>query len=176
MTRQEFIDTVNSFWELLDFCSDEDCHICEDVYDSDGRYDEIEESLVRWAHDYNWEGLLAKLREQESNNGYEYYYRDEYDDFIGLDGDDFERYKHDVLEWIDSNGYWPEDAEEDEDWFDEPEDPAAEIDPEDAVPTEQEDYTIAELFSAGVGCLRALSEEALRQAQEDERNFANLLF
>lgn len=35
MTRNDFLNDVTEWWELLDFCSDEDCNICEDIIDSD---------------------------------------------------------------------------------------------------------------------------------------------
>ncbi len=34
MTRQEFIDNVNSFWELIEFCNDEQLDTCADIIDS----------------------------------------------------------------------------------------------------------------------------------------------
>ena len=35
MTRNDFLNDVTEWWELLDFCSDEGCNICEDIIDSD---------------------------------------------------------------------------------------------------------------------------------------------
>lgn len=31
MTRNDFLNDVTEWWELLDFCSDEGCNICEDI-------------------------------------------------------------------------------------------------------------------------------------------------
>ena len=31
MTRQQFIDEVNDWWELIDFCNEEGCSYCDDV-------------------------------------------------------------------------------------------------------------------------------------------------
>ena len=45
MTRAEFIDTVNEWWELIDFCSDENCEICNDVYSDDDRDSYIDETV-----------------------------------------------------------------------------------------------------------------------------------
>ena len=43
MTRQYFIDNINYWSELLEFCSDEDCDVCEDIYSEDARDDCIDE-------------------------------------------------------------------------------------------------------------------------------------
>lgn len=39
MTRNEFIENITEWWELKEFCSDNDCFVCEDII-SEGEYDE----------------------------------------------------------------------------------------------------------------------------------------
>ena len=35
MTRQEFIDNVTNFWDLIDWCNEHDCGVCDCVYDDE---------------------------------------------------------------------------------------------------------------------------------------------
>ena len=51
MTRNEFLDNVNDWYDLIDFCNDMGCEYCEDVYSEDCRDDYINECLMDWAHD-----------------------------------------------------------------------------------------------------------------------------
>ena len=51
MTRNDFLNNVTEWWELLDFCSDEGCYICEDIIDSD-QLDEYVEEDIRQARPY----------------------------------------------------------------------------------------------------------------------------
>lgn len=122
MTRQEFIDDVTTWYELLEFCYDEDCNICEDIVDSDmydeyiddELYDKIRNSGDKWWEIKDWLNGIP--------TGYDYY--DRYNE-CGVDEYDFDHYKDDVLDWGDSNEVWDEDEEEEEDFeedFDEEED------------------------------------------------------
>lgn len=45
MTRNDFLNNVTEWWELLDFCSDEGCYICEDIIDSDQLDEHVEEDI-----------------------------------------------------------------------------------------------------------------------------------
>ena len=119
MTRQEFIDDVTTWWELIDFCNDEGCDICEYVYSSDVYDDLINEDLQEMVKHESWQSIYDWLEDLPS--GYDYY--DTYDDYVGLDNNwDFDRYKEDVLEWADNDGtIWdePEEEEEEEELDDE---------------------------------------------------------
>lgn len=112
MTRQEFIDDVTTWWELIDFCNDEGCDICEYVYSSDVYDDIINEDLQERVNHESWQSIYDWL--EGLPTGYDYY--DTYDDYVGLDDNwDFDRYKEDVLEWADNDGaIWDEEPEEEE--------------------------------------------------------------
>lgn len=120
MTRDDFINDVEYFGELISFCDDNDIDICRGIYSSDTRDDFIDDSLLDMARHNNWRELLNILEDLNSDNDY-YYYSDEGDDWEGLNEFDFEDYKRDVLEYGDNNGLWdePEDEDEDEDGQDE---------------------------------------------------------
>lgn len=119
MTRAEFIDTVNEWWELIDFCSDENCDICNDIYSDDERDDYINQRLSDIAGNAgDWRSLRDEL--YDITTGYDYYLYNDWTDWIGLTDEDFEDYKQQVLLWMD-NGDWWEDEDDEEDWFeDEP--------------------------------------------------------
>ena len=132
MTRAEFIDTVNEWWELIDFCSDENCEICNDVYSDDDRDSYIDERLSDIADSIgDWRSLRDEL--YNITTGYDYYLYNGWTDWIGLTDEDFEEFKQRVLVWMDNGDYWEEEEDEeeffddeyydedDEDWFeDEP--------------------------------------------------------
>lgn len=114
MTRQEFVDDVTTWWELIDFCNDEGCDYCEDIVDEDAYNEYIDDSLydkVRNGHE-GWQDIYEWL--EGFPTGYEFY--DRYND-CGVDYD-FDSYKNDVLNWGDECGIWEEDEEEEEE-FDE---------------------------------------------------------
>lgn len=112
MTRQQFVDEVNDWWDLTDFCYDNDCSYCDDVYPEDSRDERINEYLVNMARDADcWQSLLDSLSSIET--GYEYYRETDDGTWVGLDNTyDFESYKDDVLDWGDSNDIWDDDEEE----------------------------------------------------------------
>lgn len=111
MTRREFIDTVNDFYDLVSFCNENGCDMCEDIYDDDERDGMIDED-IRDAVGYDsWRDIRDWL--SSIPTGYDLYIRHSSFDYDGVDND-FEDYKNDVLDWADSEGVWDDD-EEDED-------------------------------------------------------------
>lgn len=173
MTRQEFIDDVTTWSELLSFCYDEDCTICEDVYSDDSKNEYYDEELVDMARNAgSWQELYDQLG--DIPDGYDYYIRDYYGEFRGADDDDFDSYKEDVLEWMDDRDYW----EYDDDDEDDEEEPVREeyADPEDVEPVEEEDVSIAELFTTCNSKLQKIdadTEAAARAAEEEDEEAFN---
>ena len=168
MTRNEFLENVTSFYDLKDFCNDEDCNLLEDVYDEEGRDDFINDCLMDWARDDSWQDLYNRL--DNIPTGYDWYRYDDYGDWCSLDDEDFEEYKNDVLEWADNNGVWDddeEDTDEDGDNFeDEPED--------DEPAPEKEDFSVGELIGMCVVALGTIQSEGARRAREEEEEFRRL--
>lgn len=173
MTRQEFIDDVTCWSELMDFCSEEDCDICSDIYDEDYRDECIEDRLVDWARNNNWRELCDMLNRLADNNGYDWYvYDDYYDTWEPATDDEFDDRRDRVVEWMDANGYWDDDEDEEE----EEEDFVVEepVDPEDITPTPDEDCSIMDMFSAGIGCVRSVAAAEIERARQADRDFAEL--
>ena len=174
MTRQEFIDNVETWDELKDFCYDVNCDYCDEVYSADSRDDCINEDLADMARNADsWQELLGQLQDIET--GWDYYIHGDYGVWSGTeDGDDiFGDYKDDVLEWMDNNDYWDEDDEEEE----VEEEPAPDDeDPEDEEPVEEEDVSIAELFTTCNSKLQKIdadTEAAARAAEEEAEEAFN---
>lgn len=183
MTRQEFIDDVTTWSELLQFCYDED-YDTNDIYTSEQRDDYINDELMDWARNDSWRDMLDALRALEDNDGYDYYRHDDYGDWIGLDdGDDeFDDFKDNVLEWMDENAYWPDDEEDEgeEEYDDEEEAPPADDedsanDDEEDFDIEDEDCSVGEMFAASVHCIRAIAQEEIEAAKALDRAFISLV-
>lgn len=133
MTREEFLDNVNDWDELLDFCYDNDIYTCEDIH-TDAQKDEyIEDNLVEWARTSTWKELYNILDDipDESN----WYIINDYGEIWEATDDDFEDYKQRTLEKCDDDLLFDEEEpyEEDdiEDYaLDEEEEEDEEIEPE----------------------------------------------
>lgn len=114
MTRQEFINDVNDFAELIDFCNDVGCSICEDLVYYDAISDYIWDVIRDW--DSGWEELRDALGNIDTTP---YWYRHEgWLDFYGVD-DEFDDYKREVLEEADEYNYFDDEDEDDDDdaWY-----------------------------------------------------------
>lgn len=159
MTRQEFIDDVTSWSELIEFCSDEGLDCCNDVYDDESYNDEIDSELSARAHDDSWQDVRDWLRRLP--DGYGYYIKDDYGGWYTADDDDFDSRKDEVIECMDDGGYWDE--------YDEEEEPEEYIDPEDEVPVEKEDVSFAELFTTCSSQVQKLESDKIKDAAAAEQ-------
>ena len=171
MTRREFLDDVCDFSELRDFCDDNDCRICDDIYDDESKDDYINEHLSDMADDADdWRSLYRTL--DDIPTGYDYYRLDDYGDFNGLDDDDFGDYKDDVLEWMDENEYWDEDEDDEEEYFPPEEEYSEEEDDEESCKEDMQ--PVDELFSLCSEQLRVI--DAKEKAEEQRSNEEFLAF
>lgn len=176
MTRNEFINDIDTWWDLIDFCREEDCDVCEDVISDDDLSDYIEEDIENAAHDgMSWQEIRDRLNDLDTS--YDYYVNDGYMIYNGLDNDDdFEEFKSNVLDWMDSYGEWDED-EEDTDCLLEDEDTANQ-NSEDTTPLEVE-FAVTELISMCITDIKikksAEDAERRREQVEIDRALAELL-
>jgi len=108
MTRQDFIEEVSNFSELIDFCAETGCSELEEVYDEYTYYEIINEDIVQWARDGDWKSLYNIL--DSLPDGYDYY-TCEYGEWTGLGWDEFHDYKENVLLWADRNEAFDEEEE-----------------------------------------------------------------
>lgn len=121
MTRQEFVDGILDWGDLLSFCREYgyDCYV-EDIYDSYTIRDEFIDSDIRDIIDYeSWEFLRDCLDDVDlSGDYYEYRNRLEY---YCVD-DDFDDYCEDVLRACDDDLFFESEEDEEEDEEDEEQD------------------------------------------------------
>lgn len=119
MTRAEFLDNINDFYDLAQFCSDEGLSIMEDVYSDDARDEYIDDDLTEIARNYTWREMRDYL--QNIPTGSDWWVRDDWGDWCSIDND-FAQWKNDVLEEADdiarSNGWdnWFDTDDEDEEY------------------------------------------------------------
>lgn len=167
MTANEFLENVNEWWELKDFCSETGCDYCEDIVDEETLDEDVEYALSEYHRDYNWREVRDLL--DDIPTGYDYYRCDGSFDYVGLDDEDFESLKEDVYDWAFNNGYFDDEEEEeevedgallDEDFFDSSE-------PEED-PVEDEDFSVSDLMGMCSVTLITIQKDSVRRAQESE--------
>lgn len=177
MTRQEFLENVTTFGELKDFCYDQDCDLLEDVYDEDSMNEDINEHLVDWAYNDTWQELYSRL--EDIPTGYDWYRNDDYDGWIGLDDSDFDQYKQDVLDWMDVNGYWEDDEDDEGDGDDvfaeELARDAAARERDEEGEIEDEDFSVGDLIGMCGVAFVAIQKESVRRLQEADRQFGDFV-
>ena len=110
MTRQEFIEDVNSFGDLVSFCVDEGIEdLCGDVYDAGYLNDILIESIGNMR---DWEEVRDFLMNIPTRC--DYYREDGYGGYEDADYS-FDDYKNEVLQHMDENEAWDEDEEDADD-------------------------------------------------------------
>lgn len=175
MTRQEFIEGVTTWGELLDFCYDNDSNICEDIVSSDTMDDEIENDLREEVGNRSWRDIRVLLCDIDTD--YDFFRKDGILDYYPLDNHgDFDEYKDTVLDWMDDNGYWDDDEDDEEEYFDgvpyeEP--PASEEEDEPAA--EDEDFSIGELMGMCSVQFLDIQRTASRQKAQNDAEFQQYL-
>lgn len=173
MTRQEFIEGVTAWGELLDFCYDNDSSICEDIVSYDTMDEEVESDLRDEVGDRSWRDIRDLLCGIDTD--YDYYRRDGSFNYYPLDNNgDFDEYKDEVLEWMDDNGYWDEEAEE-EDFDGYPSDEYPTHEEEDDVTAADEDFSIRELIGMCSVQFLDIQRTALQQKAQNDTEFQQYL-
>lgn len=166
MTRQQFIDEITSWSELIGWCVDNGCSYCDDIYTDDDRDEIINDTLVDMAEDNNWLELKDILVTLDETSAY-YWKRDEWGDWCDVD-DDFDDYFNDVLEWADDNDMFESGEEE----------PIPEETTSEEAPVEQPDEFVADtnislgdFFVSSVESLGVIASEAATIAAEANSEF-----
>ncbi len=169
MTRQEFIDEITTWDELLDFCYEEDCTVCVDIISNTALHDRINEDLWDAVGERGWEDVRDLLDDIDLR--FDYYRIDGRLSYMPAD-DDFDGYKDEVMEWMDNGEYWDadEDAEDQNDGT---------VDEEDTVEgepqAEEEDFSIGELIGACNAELTKIQQIADERREQDVAAFEQFL-
>ena len=155
MTRADFLEHVRDFYDLVNFCSEENCYVCEDIIDDEYRDERINDDLyesIRYG-DINWYDIAGLL--EDIPTGYTHY-RTGYGSFeyFGLDDSDFDDYYHEVLTWADENEVWDEEDEEVED-----EDPGFDV----------SDFKVSDIIS---GCCEDFNKSS---SDQDDNNLPDFI-
>ena len=116
MTRTEFIDDIQCWDDLLDFCSGYDCNVCADIIPYNSLNSNLGEDFTMCGDEYDWDDIRDWLNNIDDNANY--YYRNGCFEYESVD-DQFESYKDDVLEWGDEGDIWDPEQEHDDDGDDE---------------------------------------------------------
>lgn len=116
MTRQEFIDDVNDWYDLIEFDRDNDLYVTEELIYGSSLSEYLNEDIATYIrHGGDWENLRDFL--DNISEGYDAYRVDGELEYVALDDySDFGAYKHDVLEAADDENCFDyyEDDEDDE--------------------------------------------------------------
>ena len=172
MTRQEFIDNVEYWYELIDFCNDIECDICENIISGDNLEENIREDFNDFGSEYPWTDIRSWLN--DIVDGYDYYVRQGSFEYEHLRGDDFAAYKDEVLDYMDRNDLW-DDVDEDG-WEETLESTNFEYSTpeiEDDEEFQEEDISVSDLFSACSGVLRSINESKVNEAENPTRFVCN---
>ena len=114
MTRNEFFEDVTRFYELRDFCNDNEIYECDDYFDGDDLDDEVQSDINN--DDFrSWTDLRDGLDSIET--GYDFYKREGSLYYEGCTDEDFDEIKSRVADIMDERGAWDPD-EDDEDYED----------------------------------------------------------
>lgn len=161
MTRHEFIENIDNWEELLDFCYNYNCDICDNVYDSEERDEYIDNNFYGLCREECWTTVRDYLNEIPTENDY-YKNNCSYLDWTGLDNeDDFEGYKQDALDWGDDNDIWDEEESDKEE--------------EELDPVPEEDISTSELFSMCSERFQKFKGEVTELRDEEDERFNMLI-
>lgn len=114
MTRDEFIDNIEDFGDLKDFCYENDCDYLDDIYHSDDLDQMVCEDIRSAIGGLYWYQIRDELSVIPELDDDQYFRADGSFDYVALDNEyDFDDYKRRVLDWADNNDVW----EDDDDWL-----------------------------------------------------------
>jgi len=165
MTRQEFIDTDWTWWDLYEWCNDQPrCDVFENIYSQEGYDDAINEDVSD--NGDNWQNIRDWL--YNLPDGYDFYRYDDWGEWHGLDDSDLDDVVTEALTWGDENDVW--DDEEDGEGSDEDNDPFEEE------LLEEEPIGIDDLLSGGVSVAQYLAEHAKSEREARDKMLSELVF
>lgn len=111
MTRQEFIDRVTTASDVFEFCYDEDLDYCSSWVTNDDLDGYLCEVIRDMTHNETWDRIRDFL--DGIDEGYDFYDSD--NDYCGIDDDDVENVREQILDYFEFDDEEDEDAEFEED-------------------------------------------------------------
>lgn len=113
MTRDEFIDNIEDFGDLKEFCYENECDYLDNIYHSDDLDQMVCEDIRDATRGLYWYQIRDELSVIPELDDDQYFRADGSFDYVALDDSDFDGYKRRVLNWADNNDVW----EDDDDWL-----------------------------------------------------------
>ena len=113
MTRDEFINEVTTFDDLVCFCNTNGLeHIVEYIRDGEDYENYLDELFRDMIYDYGWREARDQMNNVD-NDGYDWY-ETSYGDWVSINEDDnLDEYKDQVIEAMDRDEAWDEPEEPD---------------------------------------------------------------
>lgn len=114
MTRDEFLDEITTFSDLYDFCIHNGYDdMVGDLSTRDDIEDEIDDDIYSFLGDYMWYELRDRLDNIDLDG--DWFRKDGRLDYVCVD-DDFDDWRDELLDSLDYNEWFDEEAEEDDEY------------------------------------------------------------
>lgn len=107
MKRSEF-DALDTISDLIEFGQEENLYCTEDIYWEDSYSDLV------WEEIHDWDGSFYELGRAlcDLPDGFAWVRRDGYLDYVGIDEDDFDDLRREIIEEMED--YWDDEDEPDD--------------------------------------------------------------
>ena len=115
MTRQEFLDSIESFSDLINFCNENDGYqaYTQNIYDNEDYDMEICRRISEYSNENRWEEIRDWL--DNLPYGCDYYeYDDDWSEWKGLEDEDLHERVHELAQELDEDGFFDDEVEEQE--------------------------------------------------------------
>lgn len=155
MTRNEFIEDVTTWSQLIEICCDYESDVCEDIVSYDAMSAGIESELRDMVEsgEYSWTYIRDALNCIDEHS--DYYRRDYTLEYAPMNEyDNFDAYKREFASWMDDNEYWDEEQQEEEEQLDDQ-------------PVDDEDFSIGELMEMCSTQFFNIQRTAVQQAERN---------
>ena len=103
MTRAEFINTVDSWPDLLDFCYTHNCPVYDDIHIAEERDRIVLNNIREWTYGMTWQDILDLICDIPTSGDVFSY--DEYGQWHDIT-EDFPEWKDKVILWGNQTGFW----------------------------------------------------------------------
>ena len=112
MTREEWIEEIDSLSALIDWCRDNS--ECEDVFEDFIYEDDLDEYIADDIRNFDWEWYDLRDNLNNISTGYPWYRIDGSFDYVGFREYEYDEFKDTVLECLDEEGYFDDEDEDEE--------------------------------------------------------------
>jgi len=170
MTRDEFINDITTWDELIDVASEHGYDDLDNIIDSEHIRDRIQFRASDIDYGNDWECFANWV--SDIPQGYDYYeYYESYDEYNGLDDGNFDEYKGNILDQMIEDGYMDCDEYEDHDEYESDELEIVPDGEDDKEPEPEEAFSVASLISMCHADIVVIGANVKREEQRIKREF-----